>query len=286
MSWGNGILELGTFVAIITGAAASGFLYRTFNGRQEFSGAIFLALAVIGLLCSFGITRVPAANPRKQFRPNFLGDLWQEIRSIRRDRVLWLAVLGNMYFSFVGALLLQNAILFGTDTLKVGEVHTSYLYIAIAIGIGVGSFAAGYLSGGKIEYGLVPLGAVGMTVFSATLWRPTLTYHGALVHLALLGFFGGFFIVPIAAIMQHRPEKGRKGGVLAAAQPSVVDRHLAGLGCVLGDDGQAGNDHAPNFPVQRGDDDGRHAVHPDSDAGFAAAVCALVRHAHVLPDPH
>ena len=107
-------------------------------------------------------------------------------------------------------------ILFGTDTLKVGEVHTSYLYIAIALGIGVGSFAAGYLSGGKIEYGLVPLGAVGMTVFSATLWRPTLAYHDALAHLALLGFFGGFFIVPIAAIMQHRPEKGRKGGVLAA----------------------------------------------------------------------
>jgi acyl-[acyl-carrier-protein]-phospholipid O-acyltransferase/long-chain-fatty-acid--[acyl-carrier-protein] ligase len=216
LSWGNGILELGTFVAIITGAAASGFLYRTFSGRQEFSGAIFLALALIGLLCSFGITRVPAANPQKQFRPNFLGDLWQEIQSIRRDRVLWLAVLGNVYFSFVGALLLQNAILFGTDTLKVGEVHTSYLYIAVALGIGVGSFAAGYLSGGKIEYGLVPLGAVGMTVFSAMLWRPTLTYHDALVHLALLGFFGGFFIVPVAAIMQHRPEKGRKGGVLAA----------------------------------------------------------------------
>ena len=216
LSWGNGILELGTFVAIITGAAASGFLYRTFNGRQEFSGTIFLVLAVIGLLCSFGITRVPAANPRKQFRPNFLGDLWQEIQSIRRDRVLWLAVLGNVYFSFVGALLLQNAILFGTDTLKVGEVHTSYLYIAIALGIGVGSFAAGCLSGGKIDYGLVPLGAVGMSVFSATLWRPTLTYHEALVHLALLGFFGGFFIVPIAAIMQHRPGKGQKGGVLAA----------------------------------------------------------------------
>ena len=216
LSWGNGILELGTFVAIITGGAASGFLYRTFKGQQEYSGAMFLALAVIGLLCSFGITRVPAANPQKQFRPNFLGDLWQEIQSIRRDRVLWLAILGNVYFSFVGALLLQNAILFGTDTLKVDEVHTSYLYIAVALGIGVGSFAAGYLSGGKIEYGLVPFGAVGMTVFSATLWRPSLTYHGALVHLALLGFFGGFFIVPIAAIMQHRPEKGRKGGVLAA----------------------------------------------------------------------
>jgi acyl-[acyl-carrier-protein]-phospholipid O-acyltransferase/long-chain-fatty-acid--[acyl-carrier-protein] ligase len=80
----------------------------------------------------------------------------------------------------------------------------------------MGSFAAGYLSGGKIEYGLVPLGAVGLTVFSATLWAPGLTYREALVHLALLGFFGGFFIVPIAAIMQHRPARGQKGAVLAA----------------------------------------------------------------------
>jgi acyl-[acyl-carrier-protein]-phospholipid O-acyltransferase/long-chain-fatty-acid--[acyl-carrier-protein] ligase len=216
LSWGNGILELGTFMAIITGGAVGGFLYQAFKGRQEFSAFVFLALAVTGLVCSLGISRIPAANPEKKFRANFLSDLWQEMRSIRRDRVLWLAVLGNVYFSFVGALVLQNAILFGTDTLQVGELRTSYMQVALAIGVGLGSFAAGYLSGGKIEYGLVPLGAVGLTIFSATLSRASLGYHDALTHLALLGFFGGFFIVPIAAIMQHRPEKGRKGAVLAA----------------------------------------------------------------------
>ena len=216
LSWGNGILELGTFMAIITGGAIGGLLYQTFKGRQQFSAIVFLALAGAGLLCSLGISRVPAANPNKKFRANFLDDLLQQVQSIRRDRVLWLAVLGNVYFSFVGALVLQNAILFGTDTLKVGELRTSYMQVALAIGVGLGSFAAGYLSGGKIEYGLVPLGALGLTVFSATLWRPSLTYREALAHLALLGFFGGFFIVPISAIMQHRPEKGQKGGVLAA----------------------------------------------------------------------
>jgi acyl-[acyl-carrier-protein]-phospholipid O-acyltransferase/long-chain-fatty-acid--[acyl-carrier-protein] ligase len=216
LSWGNGILELGTFMAIIVGGAAGGFLFQAFKGREQFSALLFLALAVAGLLCSLVITRVPAANPTKQFHPNFLSDLWSQIQMIRRDRVLWLAVIGNVYFSFVGAMVLQNAILFGTDTLKVGELHTSYMQVALAIGVGLGSFAAGYLSGGKIEYGLVPLGAVGLTVFSATLWSPSLDYRGALIHLALLGFFGGFFIVPIAAIMQHRPEKGQKGAVLAA----------------------------------------------------------------------
>jgi acyl-[acyl-carrier-protein]-phospholipid O-acyltransferase/long-chain-fatty-acid--[acyl-carrier-protein] ligase len=216
LSWGNGILELGTFMAIITGGAIGGLLYESFKGQPQVAGLVFLALAGIGLACSFGITKVPAANPVKVFRANFIGDLWQQITLIRRDRVLWLAVLGNVYFSFVGALVLQNAVLFGTDTLGVGELKTSYLQVALAIGVGLGSFAAGYLSGGKIEYGLVPLGAAGLTVFNATLGSPALSYRDALVHLALLGFFGGFFIVPIAAIMQHRPAKGQKGAVLAA----------------------------------------------------------------------
>jgi acyl-[acyl-carrier-protein]-phospholipid O-acyltransferase / long-chain-fatty-acid--[acyl-carrier-protein] ligase len=215
LSWGNGILELGTFMAIITGSAIGGLMFKAFEGRQHYSAAIFIGLAIVGFLTSLGITRIPAANPGKKFRANFLGDLFEQIRDIRRDRVLWLAVLGNVYFSFVGALVLQNAILFGTDTLQVGEIRTSYMQVALAIGVGLGSFAAGYLSGGKIEYGLVPLGALGLTVFSAVLWQTGLTYHGALASLAALGFFGGFFIVPVSAIMQHRPEKGRKGAVLA-----------------------------------------------------------------------
>ena len=68
LSWGNGILELGTFMAIITGGAVGGLLYGTFKGCQQYSGLVFLGLAAVGLATSFGITRVPAANPTKQFR--------------------------------------------------------------------------------------------------------------------------------------------------------------------------------------------------------------------------
>ena len=136
---------------------------------------------------------------------------------MRADRVLWLACLGYMYFFFLGALLKMGIFDYGPDVLKVDPVHTARLYAALAVGIGLGSFAAGYLSGGKIEYGLVPLGALGLSVFACWLWQPGLPYLQLLLLFGALGFFGGFFIVPVSAILQHRPAKGQKGAVLGAA---------------------------------------------------------------------
>ncbi|HVM46554.1 MAG TPA: MFS transporter [Candidatus Acidoferrum sp.] len=217
LSWGNGILELGTFLAIILGMAGGALLYKGFEGRQQWSGGVMIGLALIGLACSLGITRVRAANPQKEFRVNFLGDLWRQVQVMRRDRVLWLANLGNIYFWFIGQLLQQSVIDYGENVLQVGEIRTMYMLAALAIGIGLGSFAAGYLSGGKIEYGLVPLGALGLTVFAGVLWHPGLRFTSILAVLAALGFFGGFFIVPISAILQHRPPRENKGIILAAA---------------------------------------------------------------------
>jgi acyl-[acyl-carrier-protein]-phospholipid O-acyltransferase / long-chain-fatty-acid--[acyl-carrier-protein] ligase len=217
LSWGNGVLELGTFLAIITGMAAGAMLYKNFVGRQAWSGTVLIGLAIVGLAFSFGITKVTAANPQKRFRANFLGDLWQQMQVMRRDRVLWLACLGNTYFWFIGQLLQQSVIDYGENVLGIGEVRTTYLLAALAIGIGLGSFAAGYLSGGKIEYGLVPLGSLGISIFAALLWHPRLTFGQILGTVAALGFFGGFFIVPISAILQHRPGAKDKGVVLAAA---------------------------------------------------------------------
>ena len=217
LSWGNGVLELGTFLAIITGMATGAVLYNNFKGQQGWSGAVLLGLAVAGLVFSLGISRVPAANPAKEFRANFLGDLWHQVKVMRGDKVLWLACLGNIYFWFIGQLLQQGVIDYGANVLRLGELRTTYLLAALAVGIGVGSFAAGYLSGGKIEYGLVPLGSLGLTVFAAILWQPTLSFGQILGTVTALGFFGGFFIVPISAILQHRPARDNKGGMLAAA---------------------------------------------------------------------
>src|SRR5208283_5394022 len=137
--------------------------------------AILLVLAFIGLMTSLGITRVPAADPTRKFRANFLGDLFAQLRLIRRDRVLMLATLGNSYFFFLGQLLQLNVFFYGAQILHLDEIGIGQLSVALALGIGLGSVAAGYLSGGKIEYGLVPLGAFGLSIFSAWLARPAVS---------------------------------------------------------------------------------------------------------------
>ncbi len=217
LSWGNGVLELGTFLAVIAGGVSGAFLADVFQSRQEWSGLIFLSLSVVGLIFSLGITKVPAADPAKKFRANPIGDLWQQGSLIRKDRVLWLAVLGNTYFWFLGALLTANIVFYGSDVLHISSTRTGILQAAVAIGIGLGSLAAGYLSGGKVEYGLIPLGSVGMTVFGVLLSGQNLSFAHVLALLAALGFSAGFFAVPVNALIQHRPDEKDKGGVIAAA---------------------------------------------------------------------
>ncbi len=217
LSWGNGVLELGTFLGIIAGSVCGALLADAFKGHQIYSGAVLFSFTVVGLLCSVGISRVPAADPTKKFNALSLIDVWSPMKLIRGDRVLWLAVLGNTYFFFVAALLQFNIFLYGQDVLDLDSTHGGFLQAAVAIGIGVGSLAAGFLSGGKIEYGLIPLGALGMTLLGAGLAIPGLTFAEVLVLLAGLGFAGGFFIVPVSALIQRIPEEEHKGGVLGAA---------------------------------------------------------------------
>jgi acyl-[acyl-carrier-protein]-phospholipid O-acyltransferase/long-chain-fatty-acid--[acyl-carrier-protein] ligase len=227
LSWGNGILELGTFLAVLGGIIAGPLLAQTFGDDQHWSGVILFVLANIGFLVSLGITHVPAAAPERKFRVNFLADLWDQLRYAGKDRVLYLALLGNTYFFFVAALLQLNILFYGKDVLQISDVRTGYLSAAVAVGIGLGSLAAGYLSGNKIEYGLVPLGSLGMLVFGPALSMQGLSFWTVGGLLAALGFSAGFFIVPINALLQHRPEESRRGSVIAAT--NVVSWIAVGL---------------------------------------------------------
>ena len=217
LSWGNGVFQFGTYLAAITGTVVGGALSETFRGRQAWAGAILMATAAFGFLVSLPIYRVPAANPQRKARIDFLSDLAVQLRVIRQDRTLYLAVLGNAYFLFLASLLQLNILRYGKDVLQVGDTQNSYLQAAVAIGIGLGSISAGYLSGNKIEYGLIPLGSFGIVLFAGALSQNGLPFQTVAIYLALLGFSGGFFIVPIGALIQHRPPASVRGGVIAAA---------------------------------------------------------------------
>jgi len=217
LSWGNGVIELGTFLAIIVGTVTGAAMAEHFKGREVYAGYALVALACLGLLTSLGVDRVPAAAPEKKFRFNILGDLFEQIRMMRADRPLFLAVLGNTYFWFLGSLLFSTIVVYGPDVLHIGQTKTGYLNATLAIGIGIGSMIAGMVSGNKIEYGLIPLGSIGMTVTGVLLggWRHGII--GSAVLLGSLGFWAGFFAVPVNALIQHRPPEKNKGGIIAAA---------------------------------------------------------------------
>src|SRR5579863_10280789 len=217
LSWGNGVIELGTFLAIIVGTVAGAAMAEGFHGHEVCAGYALLGLAGAGWLTSLGIDKVPAGAPHKAFRANLLKELFAQVRLMRKDRALFLAVLGNAYFWFLGSLLFSTIVVYGPDLLHVGQTKTGYLNATLAVGIGIGSMAAGWLSDNKIEYGLIPLGSIGMTGTGLVLG---LVPHGLVssaVLLGILGFWAGFFAVPVNALIQHRPAKQEKGGIIAAA---------------------------------------------------------------------
>ena len=217
LSWGNGVIELTTLLAAIGGTLAGGFLAHNFRGQQEWSGFFLMGLSLAGLFTSLSITRLRAADPQRSFRWNWAKELFDEIARMRRDAVLWVAVIANTFFWFLGALLLLNIVLYATDILHVDEAHSSYLLAALSLGIGVGSFLAGYASGRKIELGMILPGLTGIVLMTGALSTPGLTYQMVMGLLAALGVCAGFFVVPVNALIQNRPRPEVKGRVIGAA---------------------------------------------------------------------
>jgi len=217
LSWGNGVIELWTLLAAIGGTLAGGFLAHHFKGRQEWSGLFFFTLGIIGFLTSLGISRVPAADRARRFDWNWLKQLCVEIQRMRRDALLWSAVVANTFFWFLGAILLLNIVLYATDTLQVDEAHSSYLLAALSLGIGGGSFLAGHASGRKIEMGMILPGLTGIVLTTGALFTPGLSYEWTMLLLFLLGSCAGFFVVPVNALIQHRPRPAEKGRVIGVS---------------------------------------------------------------------
>jgi acyl-[acyl-carrier-protein]-phospholipid O-acyltransferase / long-chain-fatty-acid--[acyl-carrier-protein] ligase len=215
LSRANGLLEMSTFVAIVLGTAIGGYLFDVWTDRLWLVGVMVVAIAVIGTALSFRIPQVPAAAPGRQIDRNPWGEIWTGLASLRRDRVLWLTVIGISYFWFAGALLQLVVILFAKQVMGLGESWVALLTAFAAIGIGVGSMAAGRLSGDKVELGLAPIGAIGMALFGILLAQVDRSFVAAAAALLLAGFFGGLFAVPLNALLQQRSAGQEKGRVMA-----------------------------------------------------------------------
>ena len=216
LSQANGAMEAFTYLAIVIGTALGPFLSQTTGGRFGFMGVICVAVAVSGLAASLFIPRTPAAGAADSMSLFFLRDIWRTLREIRRDRDLFLAVIASAYFLLIGGFIYSNLIPYGIKHLGLGETQSGYLFVIAAIGIGAGSFWAGKLSGRNVEFGVVPLGAIGLTLSSAGLGFAQ-GFYSVFLLIFLMGVSAGLFIVPINTFIQLRSPSQHRGQIVAAS---------------------------------------------------------------------
>ena len=180
-------------------------------------GVMFVIIAVFGAITSLFIPRVPAAATDAVFEWNPLRLFLRNMREVKKDRALFLCIVGIGYFWLLGALLLIILPVYGKTLLQADEAMISWIMTALSLGIGVGSVVAGKLSGDKVELGLVPLGSIGLGIFSLDL---AFAYHSlwrTMTDLFLAGAFAGFFIIPLNSLLQLRSPKKEKGKMIATA---------------------------------------------------------------------
>jgi len=229
---GNALVESGTFVAILLGTIAGGVTIALPGGATWVSLAT-LAVAVLGYLTSRGVPVAPAADPRLRINWNPLTETWRNMSFTRGNRTVFLSILGISWFWFYGALFLSQFPGYAKDVLG-GDEHAVTLLLAVfSVGIGTGSLLCERLSGKHVEIGLVPFGSIGLSLFAFDLWlaSPVTTPVGAplplaallaspvswrvLFDLMMIGVFGGFFIVPLYALVQLRSEPAHRSRIIA-----------------------------------------------------------------------
>lgn len=215
LSRANGVLEMSTFVAIVAGTAIGSFMFDAWKDQLWIIGVVVVAVAIIGTALSFGIPAVAAASPGTRIARSPWREIVLGMATLRRSRVLWLTVIGISYFWFLGALLQLVMILFGTEVMRLGDRWTGILTTFAAVGIAAGSLAAGRLSGDKVELGLAPIGSIGMGVFAVLLSQSAHSFALAAFNLAMIGFFGGLFAVPLNALLQQKSGDEEKGRLMA-----------------------------------------------------------------------
>jgi 1-acyl-sn-glycerol-3-phosphate acyltransferase len=227
---GNALVEAGTFVAILVGTILGGVLIAVYGPPAAALTAF--AVALCGYLASRAIPIAPAAAPDLRINWNPFTETWRNIAFSRSQRTVFLSILGISWFWFYGAIFLSQFPGYAKDSLGGNESVVTLMLALFSVGIGLGSLLCERLSGHKVEIGLVPFGAIGLTLFGVDLWLATpsaaaATHRDALQLLAdpghwrifadlvLIGVFGGFYIVPLYALVQERSPVEHRSRIIA-----------------------------------------------------------------------
>jgi len=237
---GNALVDAGTFIAILIGTISGGLLVPTPSavpaagpGTANTAAAIAMIVVALGTYaCSRFIPRAEATDPGLEVDFNPLRATWQALRFAAQSRAIMNSLLGISWFWLVGALILAQLPVYSKDVLGGDKTVYTLLLASFSVGTALGSLACERLSGHKVEIGLVPLGSIGMTVCLLNLyfaspepnagatvltWSSFLAAGGWKVALncALIGVFGGLFIVPLYALILSRSVESHRARIIA-----------------------------------------------------------------------
>lgn len=231
---GNGLVEMGTFVGILLGEIIGAVLVVHDDWGRELVAIGTISIACIGLLASLRIPASPASMPNLKVNWNPITETIRNIRHIKQNKTVFHAVLANSWFWFYGAIVLAQFPVYTKNVLHGDHSVFVLLLVAFTLGIGIGSLLCEKISAHQVEMGIVPLGAIGLTLFGLDLYIASQAYeltdmvnamqfmmHGQSWHVLFacigIGVFGGFYIVPLFAVIQTR------------SKPEFVSRTIAGL---------------------------------------------------------
>ncbi|MCW5797935.1 MAG: MFS transporter [Nitrospira sp.] len=221
---GNSILELFTFLAILTGTTAGGFLLAGAGPQPWLAPLALTMLALIGFAAAWAVPPVPAARAAGGIFDTLRGAL----SALRADRLLRLAITGAVFFWTIASLVVQNVLVYAKAVLGLSDALATVPSALISVGIGLGALVVGRLSRSRVEYGLVPLGAAGVAAFLLMLgwWMPS--FAGTLVLMIALGMSSALIFIPINALVQWRAPHDRRGSVIALENICVFTGILLG----------------------------------------------------------
>ena len=231
---GNGLVEMGTFLSILAGTIGAGIMLSSGN-YTEIVSVVIISVAVLGYLASRAIPGAPADTPQLRLNWNIFSESWATLRmGLNQTPAVSRSVVGNSWFWFVGAIYLTQIPAYAKEWLYGDETVVTLILTVFSVGIALGSLLCEKLSGRKVEIGLVPFGSFGLTVFGLLLWwhsgsmpqniQPNdwLSVLGfsqawwVLFDILGLGVFGGFYIVPLYALIQSRTAPSERARVIAA----------------------------------------------------------------------